>query len=82
MCHAGLEQPGRRVRRAVAARLAWNHEWKVRGSTLLLRARRSEARKEGRKRKDIVVIMKFARNQRKHIYPLPVVHHSSPFIFF
>lgn len=27
--------------------------------------------KEGKK--DIVVIMKFARKQRKHIYPLPVV---------
>lgn len=36
-----------------------------------------------KERKGIVVIMKFARKQRKHIYPLPVVYQpSSPFIFF
>lgn len=29
-------------------------------------------------RKDIVVIMKFARKQRKHIYPLPVAYSPLP----
>lgn len=82
MCHAGLRRPGRCVFRAVALRLHGTASGGCEvARCLCVRNDGGEGTGRNQGRKDIVVIMKFARKQRKHIYPLPVVYHPPPSLF-
>jgi hypothetical protein len=83
MCLVGLRLPGRCVPRAVAwVCMELRDESRARDGMLPLHARNSCVG-EGSQgaRKAIVVIMKFARKQQKHIYPLPVAYTLIPFSF-
>lgn len=83
MCHAGLWRPGRRAFSGCCAEVCMGLSGGCEVARCLC-VRNDGGEETGRKqgRKDIVVIMKFARKQRKHIYPLPVVYHPSPLFFF